>query len=261
MKMQINPLTVVMFAVVAFMGNLKLYLLAYFVMTLHELSHLCAALFIGLKPQSITFSPFGVNLRLDSKIINYVTDEVILYSSGPLVNAVFALIALFFDMPDLYRLNTVLFVMNILPIVPLDGGMITVRLLSCRFGRKRSKHLLNTFSVISGIVMLAVASYGVYAGYINISLFIIAVFFIGNVLTGREMYDTDFINAISCSNKRTNRTNIVVIDSQHTIADAVKNFSPAFTTIALVIDENDKISKILSEKEILKSIDGYKNIC
>lgn len=261
MKIQINPLTVVMFAVVAFTANLKLYLLAYFVMALHELSHLCAALFIGLKPQSITFSPFGVHLRLDSKIINSVTDEVILYLAGPFVNAVFALIALFFDMPDLYRLNTVLFVINILPIVPLDGGMITVRLLSCRFGRKRSKSLLNAFSFVLGVAMLIVSLYSVYIGYINISLFIIAVLFIGNIFTGKEMYDTDFINAISCTKKRTNKTNVVVIDSQHTIADAVKNFSPAFTTIALVIDENDKISGILSEKEILQSIDGYKNIC
>lgn len=260
MKIRINPLTVVMFAVVAFTANLKLYLLAYFVMALHELSHLCAALFIGLKPQSITFSPFGVHLRLDSKIINSVTDEIILYSSGPLVNAVFALIALFFDMPDLYRLNTVLFIMNILPIVPLDGGMVAVRLMSYRFGRKRAERLLNAFSLTLGVLLLLVACYSVYIGYINISLFIISVLFIGNVLTGKEMYDTDFINAISSRNKRTNRTNIVVIDSQHTMADAVRMFSPAFTTVALVIDDNNKISGVLTEKEILESIDEYKNI-
>lgn len=261
MKIRINPLVIAMLAVVAVIGNLKLYLLAYLVMGLHELAHLCAALFIGLKPHSITFSPFGVHLRLDCKIINSITDEIILYSAGPLVNAVFALVALFLGFSDFYRLNTVLLVMNILPIVPLDGGMIAVRLLSCRFGRKSSKTLLNIFSLTLGALILFVACYSVYIGYINISLFIISVLFIGNVLTGKEMYDIDFINAISCTRKRTNKTNVIVIDSQHTIADAVKNFSPSFTTIALVLDENEKISGILSEKEILESIDEYKNIC
>ena len=70
MKIKINPLTVLMFGVVTVTDNLKLYIMAYCVMALHEFAHLCAALFIGLKPHSITFSPFGVHLRLDCKIIN-----------------------------------------------------------------------------------------------------------------------------------------------------------------------------------------------
>ena len=255
MKIQINPLTVVMFSVVAFMGNLKLYLLAYFVMTLHELSHLCSALFIGLKPQSITFSPFGVHLRLDSKIINSVADEIILYSSGPLVNAVFALIALFFDIPDLYRLNTVLFVMNILPIVPLDGGMIALRLLSFRVGRKGAQRILSIFSAVSGSILLVTACYGLYIGYMNISLFIIAVLFIGNILTSKEMYNTDFLSAVSDRRKRSNRTNIVIIDNEHTRTDALKTLSPMYTTVALLIDENNKISGIITEKELIETVD------
>lgn len=257
MKILINPLTVLMFGVVTVTGNLKLYIMAYCVMALHELSHLCAAILIGLKPQSITFSPFGVHLRLDCKIINSITDEIILYSAGPLINAVFALIALAFKMPDMYRLNTVLFIMNVLPILPLDGGMIAVQLLSLRYGNRNAKRFLNAFSVTIGILFLLAACYSVYIGYINISLFIIAVLFIGNILTSKEMYDTDFINAISSKKKRSNRTNIVVIDDTFTVADALKTFSPAYTTVGLVIDKNNEITEILSEKEILKGIDGF----
>ena len=251
MKIRINPLTVLMFGVVTVTGNLKLYIMAYCVMALHELAHLCAAIFIGLKPHSITFSPFGVHLRLDCKIINSVTDEIILYSIGPFVQAVFALIALAFKMPDMYRLNTVLFIMNILPISPLDGGMVAVRLLSRRFGRKHSKRLLNAFSVVLGVGVLAVACYSVYIGYINISLFIISVLFIGNIFTGREMYDTDFINAISSRKKKSNKIKLVILDDYHTVTDALKTFSPYHTTVGVSFVQNGKIAEFITEEKML----------
>ena len=255
MKIRINPLTTVMLIAVTVCCNLKLYLLAYSVMALHEIAHLIASVCIGLKPESITFSPFGVHLELRSKIINSVADEVILYSAGPLINALLALIALIFEMPVLYRLNTVLFVMNILPISPLDGGMIALRLLSLRTGRKRAQRVLNTFSIVMGVFVLATACYALYTGYINISLFVIAILFIGNVLTSKEMYNTDFISAVSDRKKRTNRANIIIIDNTHTYADALKTISPVYTTIALIMDENNNISNIISEKELIENID------
>ena len=65
-----------MFIAVSLCGNLKVYLVAYSVMALHETAHLLAALAIGLKPESITFSPFGLHLSLRCKIINSVCDEM-----------------------------------------------------------------------------------------------------------------------------------------------------------------------------------------
>ena len=148
-----------------------------------------------------------------------------------------------------------LFIMNILPVSPLDGGMIALRLLSLRVGRKRAQRILNIFSAVSGTILLTTACYGLYIGYMNISLFIIAVLFIGNILTSKEMYDTDFLSAVSGRNKRTNRANIVIIDRVHTRADALKTLSPMYTTVALKIDDNNKISGILTEKELIETVD------
>lgn len=256
MKIRINPLLPLMFIAVSLCGNLKVYLVAYSVMALHETAHLLAALAIGLKPESITFSPFGLHLSLRCKIINSVCDEIILYLAGPLVNAFFALMAQILKMPDLYRLNIALFLVNIMPILPLDGGMIIMRLLSFRIGKRPAKRFFNTFSVMMGVTALVIALYGMYIGEINVSLFIIAVLFIGNVLTSKEMYDTDFINSVSVRKKRTNKANVVIIDDKHTRIDALKTLSPLYTTVALVMDNNNKISAVISEKELLETVDG-----
>ena len=255
MKIKINPLTVLMFLIITIMGNLYIYILTYLVMTLHESAHLFAAKLIGLKPKIITFSPFGVHLTLDNKLINSIYDEIILYSAGPLVNSILALISMLNGWCDLYRLNTALLVMNILPILPLDGGMILLRLISYRFGRKRSKCILNSISIAIGCILLSVSVYMTYIGQLNISMFLISVLLIGNILTGKEMCDTDLINALNSQKKYTNKANMVIIDDNHTISDAIKGLSPSYTTVALKIDNTGNISEILTEKSLLNNLD------
>lgn len=244
-----------MIIVVTLIGKFKLYIMAYCIMGIHEIAHLIAAKCIGLKPDTMTFSPFGLNLKLNNKIISSLTDEIILYSVGPLINAIFALIALVIGIPDLYKLNIVFFVINILPVIPLDGGMIAVRLLSYKLGRKQAKRIINSFSVIMCVVLLVIDIWFICRGQINISIFVMAVFFIGNILTSKEMYDTDLINALSGSKKTTNKIKAVIINEVYGITDAIKEISPAYSLIAVKLDDYGKVEKILTEKEILNNID------
>ena len=109
-------------------------------MTVHELAHTAAAAAIGLRISHITFFPFGVNLKLKNKIVGSLADEIILYASGPLINAVFALLAMLlykrfpiYKLQYIYILNTALFIVNLLPAMPLDGGIILKKILDFTF--------------------------------------------------------------------------------------------------------------------------------
>lgn len=246
-----------MTVLVIFVGNIELYLVTYCVMTIHEFAHYLASIVIGLKGESITFSAFGVNLKLRNKLLSSLSDEIILYGSGPLINGILALIAVILDNTTFYRINISLFIMNLLPIIPLDGGMIALRLLSYYFGLNTSKKILKVFSSMIAVIFLAVAVVGMIYHEINLSVFIISVFFIGNVLTSKEKYDTDIINCLSLPKKRSNKARITVINGDFTIPDSIKGFSPAYTTIAVVTDHNGKIENIISEKEILEKYQEY----
>lgn len=251
MKIKISPLTVAMIATATAMGNLKLYIVTYLVMTVHELAHLIAAVSIGLKPEAVKLSPFGVNLTLKNKIICSLSDEIILYGAGPLINAILAVAALYLNNTEFYRINTVLFVMNLLPIVPLDGGMIALRVISYKFGHIRARKVLGIISTVLATLFLTAAVVCAATGRINISLFVIAVFLIGNLVTSKEKYNVDLINAVNDRNKVGNRTNIVIVNERYTLLDALKTISPSYTTIAVVLDEKGEISGFLSEKEII----------
>ena len=129
----IHILTVILFAVCYVTRRLELLALSYAIMTVHELSHLLAAVCIGLKPSRIVFYPFGVNLKLKTRMIYSISDEVILYFAGPFSNVIMALLAVFLDFPmkeEFYIQNIALFILNMLPIIPLDGGVILKKVFS-----------------------------------------------------------------------------------------------------------------------------------
>lgn len=233
-------------------GNIKIYLITYLVMAIHEFAHLLVAYIIGLRREYITFSPFGVNLKLKNRIINTLSEEIILYCSGPLVNGILALTSIYFNSVLFYRLNITLFVMNLLPIIPLDGGMIALRLLSYYYGNKTAKRVLNVFSVTFGVIMLVLSVFMMIQGKINISMFIISVLFIGNILTGKEKYNYDLILSLINRQKRSNKVKFTLINDTYTVADTINEFSPSYTVFAVFINEKGKIEKILSESEIIE---------
>ncbi len=150
----VHFLTVALILVCAANGRLFEITAAYIVMMLHELAHLTAALAIGLHISHIAIYPFGVNLRLKNKMIYSTADEIILYAAGPLCNAVFALIstALYahsgrYCFQYMYILNVALFFVNLLPAVPLDGGIITKKILTNFFGFKTARRVMTAISV------------------------------------------------------------------------------------------------------------------
>ena len=129
--LRVNVLTIALFVFCIIFNKADMLCVTYAVMILHELAHCLAAVCIGLKISHIDFYPFGVNLKLKNKLVYSLADEMILYFSGPFCNILFALIAMIVysrypneSVKFFYISNTMLFCMNMIPSVPLDGGLI-----------------------------------------------------------------------------------------------------------------------------------------
>lgn len=251
MKIRIDPLTVVMFLAAAAAGNMRLLCLTYVSAAAHECAHLAAALAIGLKPERMSFSPFGARLDLKNKLVRSFADEIIVYAAGPLFNASAALAALFAGREELYRINTALFAMNLLPAAPLDGGIMLKRVLSYRFGAAAAKRVTAALSAVIAAALLSAAVVGLYHGMINFSMFMMALFLLGNLVTGKELYNVDFINAVAGAEKHSNRARLVIVDGRHTPLDAVRLASPSAELIAAVLDEDGRLAGFMTERELI----------
>lgn len=256
----IHILTVVLFAVCYVTRHLGLLLMAYAVITVHELSHLLAAYCIGLKASRVVFYPFGVNLKLKNRIIYSVSDEVILYLAGPFSNVVMAFVSIFFNFPfreEFYLQNIALFALNMLPVIPLDGGIILKKITARIFGYQGAERIMKTVSIIlTGVFMV----FGIYLSVINkfnYSIVFLSVFLVSGIFTSSEKYNVDFINElIYYKEKRRDgkRVKGIVACEGTDLKKIAEKFKPGYFYIVVFLDDEGNMEKTMTETEILHNL-------
>jgi stage IV sporulation protein FB len=261
-KVYINPLTLIMLAICYITRHLEIFYITDAVMTLHELAHLLAAKIIGLKIAYIAFYPFGVNLKLKNKMICRLSDEIILYLAGPCINILLACAALvlYKYYPNswlrfFYGSNIILFVINMLPVVPLDGGIIVKKLLMYRIGYKLAGKIMTVISVffVSGLLMLG--GYVLYVTQFNYSVLFLAVFLFGNIFTQKEKYNVDFVKELMFyKDKTSKKVRHHIMDFEDDYKKAAKKFNAGGYSIVYFLDKTGKIDKIMTETEIMDRI-------
>ena len=242
--------------------KLEILTISYISIFFHEIAHLIAAMVIGLKPARIVYLPFGVNLKLKNTIIGSLSDEVILYVSGPLLSAVFAFLSLLYienqHMKLFYYNNIGLFIFNMLPIIPMDGGVIAKKILSARVGYRKSENILKTTSFILILFLIIIQLYLLNKNNFNFSILLITIFLTGNIFTNKEKYNLEFTRELMFY-KQKDKNKIKRVKGYQIKWDAnykelAKNFSRCDNYIIFKEDKKGEIKEILTEKHIIEEI-------
>jgi Zn-dependent protease len=168
---------------------------------LHEYGHAISARRYGVKTIDIIISPIGGLARLE-KLPEKPIHEFVVAIAGPLVNVVIALCLftiLFITFQDLSFLivnenpldniitpkgffglliwtNMILFLFNLIPAFPMDGGRILRALLSMRFGRVRGTQWAAIVgrALAIGFIIFAVFTSDYMLIFIGIFVFVMA---------------------------------------------------------------------------------------
>ena len=259
----IHYTTILLFVTCWITRRLELLIISYFTVFLHEISHLFAAILIGIEPKYIAFFPFGVNLRIKSRIIYSVSDEIILYMSGPLLNAVLALLTqVIFTKNRFIKLfywnNIGLFIFNLLPILPLDGAIVLKRILSDKIGSRRAEKILKLFSFILILFLVCFEIALFIKKEFNFSLFFIGLFLTANIFTNKEKYNMSFLKELiyikKKSNKEFTKADIFIIDECCDKRKLAENFSAYKSYVIMKKNKKGKIYDIFTEEEVINSI-------
>ena len=232
-------------------------------MLLHELSHLSAALIIGLTPKKISLHPYGVSLTLKNKIIYSYIDEVVLYLSGPCMNILLALFSILVfgrgKYSDYFYIsNMLLFFMNILPVEPLDGGALLNKTLVRFSGVKSAKIISRIITVIFFSIFFTAGIFIIYKTGFNPSVLLISGLLFINLFAQDEKYSVDFLKEFLFQKEKRKipvhtNTKIIVADRDFDSRLLAENFK--FNRYTLVaFKEKDKISAIKTESEIIDEI-------
>jgi stage IV sporulation protein FB len=165
-------------------GYFKEVLIIFFIVTVHEMGHYSAARYFKWKVKKIKLLPFGGVAEIDEYGNRPMKEELIILLSGPAQHVwMIALSFLFCKIgllsSSLFELflfhNAVIFIFNLLPIWPLDGGKILFLLFSYFKPYKRA--LL--YALISSSIFLLIFSLTTLIAYpMQLNVWVIVLFLI-----------------------------------------------------------------------------------
>lgn len=161
----------------------KEFFMIFSLIIVHEIGHLSLGLYFKWNIKNITIYPFGGCIKFDDKINRPIKEEFLILIFGPIFQIIFFLIIyiLFLNGFISYRninimksYNLALLIFNLLPIYPLDGGMLVNLLLQEKISYRKSNKIAIVISFITIILALCI--------YKNINFLLMSILIIFELL-------------------------------------------------------------------------------
>lgn len=215
-----------------------LILTLYLCVVLHEYGHALTARKYGIETRDIIISPIGGLARLEG-LPDRPLHEMLIAIAGPLVNVVIAILltlvlTLVLGEPiiphtvsdyltaptDVLRaiivLNIILFLFNLIPAFPMDGGRILRALLSMKFGRARGTLIA---SIIGRIIAVGFIFYAVFNNQITTGFIGVFVFLMASMENRDVQLQSKLKNGVAQTIMRTDWSKIHISETMQSVID------------------------------------------
>lgn len=183
-KVSVNPLFFVILAFFVIMDGTLFMVLILSAALIHEGAHILSFVLFKAEIKELRFQPFGIQIILSKDINLGYIKETVCALAGPFVNLALALIlvifGVIFDVPQGYGFflvcNIALFALNIMPIMPLDGGRALHALLLKKTDIMKAERISFIVSIVLTIPLLALGIYILKVTEYNFSLILISFY-------------------------------------------------------------------------------------
>ncbi len=161
MKFRLHPVLLPFFLFLIVTGSISIYAIIFISLLIHEAGHLLAAYLTGMRIRSCTIMPYGGEIVIWNKHMAPRRDRLLVALSGPLATLLLLLMAIWIPFPGddlVIRIQVALLLLNLLPILPLDGGQALCALLETDGSVYRTRSLVLLHSILflcGGIILLS----------------------------------------------------------------------------------------------------------
>lgn len=182
--MKSNILTLVFWGLFYLFDGGKSLIYVFVSASFHESAHMFFYYVFRAKIKAVKVLPFGISAEFYSTSRLSYTKENIALFAGPFFNLLIACLSFFisrkaqiFESDVFIAYNLAYFILNMLPVLPLDGGRILKNLLLKRFLYKKATSVSRVFSAIFIFLLFASAvvfrnfSLLLIVGYLAFSFF------------------------------------------------------------------------------------------
>lgn len=186
MKIKIRYSFILYIIILHFFDLLGYFLIFFLSIMIHELIHSLVGISFGLNIKSMEISLNGLNIDF-KKFQLKTSKKILVLLSGPLSNLAILIFFYFLNKEKYIFIiisNMLLFIFNMIPIYPLDGGRILYEILLKYFRFSIANNILiNVYKFFSIITLLLVS-------YMYINFYNTQVLFIGLYILGFYRYNT-----------------------------------------------------------------------
>lgn len=267
-KIYISPLTIALLIVTALCRNLWPTLIAYLIGLVHECAHVAAGSLLKIQTDGISIMPFGLSIHLKEGHIKDPRKEFWVCFAGPASNVLMFCIAIALDrrfnlhnsyLDFFISCNLMMFFLNILPILPLDGGRMLKSALTDEWGLIKAVN----FTQKAGIAALIVFAAAMIGSFLlhqwDISWLIMFCFLIYSLLSERQKNDLFLMRELMCADDKMKSGRIMKIKNIAATPDAsaikiLEKLSYHTYTIVDVIGDDKGKKASLTETQLIRGV-------
>jgi len=188
MKIKIDSKIFIIILAYVLTKNLYAFSIIFIFLIFHEFGHIIAAVFLKLKIKEIKLTISGFKMEFYSLSEDYyyaikkkrrVIDKIIIDMSGIVTNLFFVVFGVVIKNADIIYANTIIFLVNAFPIMPLDGGRILYDFLELKYNNRMANYIAITISKYNLIILTLIASViVVYLENIIIGIFVFYLWYL-----------------------------------------------------------------------------------
>ena len=149
MNIKIDIYLIMSLIILTIFKQVESFMIFYTFIMLHELIHIITARVLQIKVIEVSFLPFGVNAKFNFK--NNKIKEIIVASAGPIFSLIMSICFEYYKVENLF-----IFITNILPIYPLDGGRILKNIMKLVLGSNKGIKVYNSILKAAIIVLVII---------------------------------------------------------------------------------------------------------
>lgn len=179
-------------------NKIETFSILFIFMFIHEIGHLFVGMCVGLRPKKIHLTIAGFSIEfIEKEYDNFVIkskvrlrNKILVGMGGPIINLFFILIGYLLKVPNIVYANIIIFLINMLPILPLDGGQIIKNILMYKYTLKTVNKVMIEISKYNLIILTLIFSIAIV--YLNNPIIALFIFYLW-ILYIKEKRKSDII--------------------------------------------------------------------